>query len=368
MQTNASGGNVSAAGGSYTAGSKGSVMDVVKVTDKNGAFSLAQVTVGPQIGITPAVPSAPPLGVIAFAGTGGAGAPYSWQLLANNSGGSIVAGTGAYTAGMMPNVTDTVQVLDALGNAAQVNISVGSGLTVNPTKATVPPRGPLSFFVRGGSGTGYVWSLEANASGASIDAPTGKYVAGATANVMDVVRVTDAVGAHESIPVTVGAGVSVTPTTTNAAAGSKVSFNVAGGSGMSYVWSIADNQSGAKIDTATGVYTAGPKGNVTDIVAVQDSLHNGASATVHVQPATPTGGPDGGADGGSHDAGLDADLGEVVVPTPSSGCGCAVVGAETAEGSGSSKLATLGLLGFVGLCVSLRLRRRRAARRTFIGR
>jgi hypothetical protein len=184
-----------------------------------------------------------------------------------------------------------------------------------------------------------------------------------------VVRVTDAVGAHESIPVTVGAGVSVTPTTTNATAGSKVSFNVAGGSGMSYVWSIADNQSGAKIDTSTGVYTAGSKGNVTDIVAVQDSLHNGASATVHVQPATPSGGPDGGTDGGSLDAGLDADLGEVVVPTPSSGCGCEVVGGDRSLGGGSRSSSLAALAGLIGLSVSLRVRqRRRDARRRIIGR
>lgn len=363
MQTNASGGNVSAAGGSYTAGSKGSVTDVVKVTDKNGAFSLAQVTVGPQIGISPAVPQAPPLGPIAFVGTGGAGMPYTWQLLANNSGGSIVASTGAYVAGMTPNVTDTVQVLDALGNVAQVNVSVGSGLTVNPTKASVPPRGPLSFFVRGGSGTGYVWSLEANASGASIDAPSGKYVAGATANVMDVVRVTDAVGAHESIPVAVGPGVTITPQTTSTAAGKKLSFNVAGGSGMSYVWSIADNQSGGKIDSSSGVYTAGPKGNVTDIVSVQDSLHNGASATVHVTPASSTGGADGGTDGGSADAGLDADLGEVVVPSPSSGCGCSVIGGSTADsastGHGRDLSRFAASAGLLGLCVSFLARRRR---------
>ncbi len=360
MQTNASGGNVSAAGGSYTAGSKGSVIDVVKVTDKNGASSQATVTVGPQVGITPAVPQAPPLGAIAFVGTGGAGMPYTWALLANNSGGSINGSTGAYLAGMTPNVTDTVEVLDALGNVAQVNVSVGSGLTVNPTKADVPPRGPLSFFVRGGSGTGYVWSLQANASGASIDAPTGKYVAGATANVMDVVRVTDAVGAHESIPVTVGPGVTVTPLTTNAASGAKVGFNVAGGSGMAYVWTIAENQSGAKIDPSSGVYVAGPKPNVIDIVSVQDSLHNGASATVHVQPAVSTGGTDGGADGGSLDGGVDADFGEVVVPPQSSGCGCSVVGtADTDLAAGSawpSRFAAA--FGVVGL-VSLLARRRR---------
>lgn len=363
MQTNASGGNVSAAGGSYTAGSTGSVTDVVKVTDKNGATSQAQITVGPQIGIQPAVPEAPPLGPIAFVGTGGAGVPYTWKLLASNSGASINASTGAYLAGMTPNVTDTVQVLDALGNVAQVNVSVGSGLTVNPTKATVAPRGALAFFVRGGSGTGYVWSLEANASGASIDKGTGKYVAGATANVMDVVRVTDAVGAHESIPVTVGPGVSVTPPTTNVASGAHLGFNVAGGSGMAYAWSLADNQSGGKIDPSTGVYTAGAKANVVDIVSVQDSLHNGASATVHVLPAAPTG-SDGGADGGALDAGLEAGLGEVVVPPPQSGCGCAVVGGEPRDSgrSGSSgaaatlasALATLG-----GLAIFVARRRKR---------
>jgi hypothetical protein len=176
-----------------------------------------------------------------------------------------------------------------------------------------------------------VWTLDANASGASIDQASGKYVAGATPSVTDVVRVTDAVGAHESIQVKVGVGVTVTPITSTVVTGGHISFDVSGGSGMGYAWSLASNQSGATIDA--GSYVAGTKANTMDIVAVKDSLGNGASATVHVSPAAssnPTGGDAGVPVGGdvSPDAG---DVSEAVPVPPSSGCGCAVVGAEPSE-------------------------------------
>lgn len=58
-----------------------------------------------------------------FTGLGGYG-DYAYAFVANNSGGTIGATTGLYTAGSTPSVTDTVKVTDAFGNTATAVITV----------------------------------------------------------------------------------------------------------------------------------------------------------------------------------------------------------------------------------------------------
>src|SRR5690606_24009418 len=118
----------------------GSVVDVVEVTDSGGGKATANVNVSAGVALSPATPSAPPRGAVAFSATGGAGAPYTWSLSANLSGGSINASTGAYTAGATGSVTDTVRAVDALGNQATVNVAVGAGVAINPAAPSVAPR------------------------------------------------------------------------------------------------------------------------------------------------------------------------------------------------------------------------------------
>lgn len=57
-----------------------------------------------------------------FTGLGGYG-PYVYSFQTNNSGGTINAGTGAYTAGVTPG-TDTLKVVDAFGNSATAVVTV----------------------------------------------------------------------------------------------------------------------------------------------------------------------------------------------------------------------------------------------------
>lgn len=57
-----------------------------------------------------------------FTAYGGYGA-YTWAMQANPSGGSV-SGTGLYTAGATPNVTDILKVTDVLGNTITANIVV----------------------------------------------------------------------------------------------------------------------------------------------------------------------------------------------------------------------------------------------------
>ena len=58
---------------------------------------------------------------------------------------SINGTTGAYTAGSTANTTDVVKVTDGLGNSATASVSVGGGLTLSPSSASVAPRGSRSF-------------------------------------------------------------------------------------------------------------------------------------------------------------------------------------------------------------------------------
>lgn len=125
LATNASGGTVDSLG-HYTAGAKGSVTDVVTATDSLAGAATVMVSVGPDVSVDPAAPSAPPRGTVTFTATGGSGTGYAWKLTTNASGATI-APTGAYVAGATTGVTDTVQVTDSLGNVGTGSVSVGEG-------------------------------------------------------------------------------------------------------------------------------------------------------------------------------------------------------------------------------------------------
>ncbi|HXX30075.1 MAG TPA: hypothetical protein VEJ89_05100, partial [Myxococcaceae bacterium] len=223
-----------------------------------------------------------PRGTATFTASGGSGTGFSWSLSTNASGGTINASTGAYTAGATPNVTDVVRVQDSLGNSATQNVAVGAGVTISGA-TSIAPRGSTTFTVSGGSGTGFSWSLSTNASGGSINASTGAYTAGATPNVTDVVRVQDSLGNSDTQNVAVGAGVSISGPS-SLSVSTSATFTASGGSGTGFTWSLSTNASGGSINATTGLYTAGATPNVTDVVAVQDSLGNSANASVAVTP------------------------------------------------------------------------------------
>ena len=337
LTTNGSGGSINASTGAYTAGATGGVDDVVTATDSLGNTGSTTVTVGPGISISPSAPATPPNGSIAFSAAGGSDAGFAWSLSTNDSGATIDGSTGAYTAGATGNTVDNVGVLDSLGNAASVNVSVGGGLAINPATPSSPPKGSIAFSVVGGSGTGFTWALATNDSGGTIDSASGAYTAGPTPSVTDVVRVTDSLGNHSSVNVTVTATVSISPSTATLSAGHSTTFSASGGSGTGYVWSLATNASGGDI-TSGGVYTAGVTGGI-DVVQLVDSLGNSATATVTV---TDVGIDDAGSppppphDASTVDAGAGAES--------SGGCGC-----TTAGRSSSSKVGLLSLLGALAL-------------------
>jgi len=75
--------------------------------------------------------------------------------------------------------------------------------------------------------------------------------------------------------------VSILPGAPNVPPRGQVLFSASGGSG-GYTWSLATNASGGTISALTGVYSAGPTGNATDVVKATDSAGNSASQNVAV--------------------------------------------------------------------------------------
>ncbi len=279
---NGSGGSIDRATGAYMAGATGGVTDVIQVADSLGNTAIRSVTVTVGVRIAPDSVSAPPMGPASFVASGGSGIGYSWSFSSNASGGSIGASTGAYRAGPAGDVTDVIQVVDSLGNLATAKVTVGAGIGISPKSASLPPRASASFTATGGSGVGYSWSLSANASGGVVDAATGAYAAGPTGGVTDVVQVKDSLGNVATRSVSVTAGISIMPATASLPPRASVVFSALGGAGTGYSWSLSAHASGGVIDAATGAYTAGPTGGVTDVIQVADSLGNIAQRSVTI--------------------------------------------------------------------------------------
>lgn len=274
--------------GAYIAGSKGSVTDVVRVTDKAGKTQTALVQVGPGISITPSSGTIALGGTKDFSAVGGNGGPYTWHA----SAGTIDT-TGHFTA---PNASGsvTIDTSDSLGNTASVVFAVGTGIAITKNPAQTFPKGTVQFTASGGSQTGFTWSvITAPAAGGSIVAATGVFTAGATGGVTETIKVTDSVGGTATATIDVGPALSITPASATAKPGDHISFSAAGGSGMGVSFSLEASPSGGTLD-ATGVYIAGTiKG--TDVVKIVDSVGNVARANITVSGAEP---PDAGSSGG----------------------------------------------------------------------
>jgi Kelch motif/Galactose oxidase, central domain len=83
-----------------------------------------------------------------------------------------------------------------------------------------------------------------------------------------------------------------------------LTFSASGGSGTGYAWSFVKNASGGTI-TASGGYTAGGTGGVTDIVVVTDSFGGSATATATVKASSISTGTAASNSGGCNSAGGD---------------------------------------------------------------
>ena len=282
LSTNASGGAINASTGAYTAGATPNVTDVVRVTDAASATASATVTVSAGVSISPTSAAVAPRGSRTFTASGGSGIGFTFTLSVNGSGGSINGSSGAYLAGATASATDVVNVTDSLGNAATASVTVGAGVSINPTSVAVAPRGSRTFTASGGSGTGLTFTLTTNGSGGNVNAASGVYTAGSTPNVTDVVTATDSLGNSATASISVGGGLSISPSSTNVAPRESKTFTASGGSGAGITFSLTTNASGGTVNAASGAYLAGPTPSVTDVVKVTDSLGNSATATITV--------------------------------------------------------------------------------------
>jgi Domain of unknown function DUF11/Bacterial Ig-like domain (group 1) len=283
LSTNGSGGTVNSASGVYLAGPTGNTTDIVKVTDSLGNTATASISVGGGLTISPSTATVAPRGTRTFTASGGSGTGLTFTLSTNASGGSVNSVSGAYLAGPTPSVTDIVKVTDSLGNTATATVTVGAGVTLLPATASVAPQGSVMLSASGGSGTGFVFSISVNHSGATVDG-SGRYTAGPTGGVVDVVTVADSVGNTATSTITVGPVVTIQSSGTSTPPRGSLTFTPAGGSGVGYSFTLSTNASGATINGSTGAYTAGSKPSVTDVILLTDSLGNVATANVAVGP------------------------------------------------------------------------------------
>ncbi len=160
-------------------------------------------------------------------------------------------------------------------------------LAISPASAMVAPNGTQSFTASGGSGMGYAWTLPVAPSGGNID-NSGNYTAGNTPNVTDQVQVTDSALNTATAIVTVGGGVTITPSSAILSPGEMQMFTASGGKSP-YTWVILVAASGMTASvTGNGLYTAGASIGM-DTVQVTDSIGNKGTVVIDVVAMVPIG-------------------------------------------------------------------------------
>ncbi len=268
--------------GAYKAGATAETTDTITLTDGAGNTVTTTITIGVGVTIDPTTVSVPPKGEATFTAEGGSGLDFKYEITDAQSGGTIGLTTGLYAAGTTGGTTDTVTVTDSLGNTSTATITVGPGVAVNAERGTAPPRSTQTITASLGSGTGYTFELSTDASGGTVGGTDGVYIAGNTGDVTDTIRVSDSLGNIGYASVSVTAGMSLTPSAAARPPNGDLTFAAEGGSGEDYTFSLYTDASGAMLDAVTGVYKAGATGDVLDVVQVEDSLGNLATANVAV--------------------------------------------------------------------------------------
>lgn len=300
LEDSNSGGHVAASTGLYTPGPTSDTVDTVELSDSDGDLALIPLNVSPTLAVSPPAANVEPGGTVDFTVQGNLATPV-WDVLVNRSGGRIDRLTGRYVAGPRGNVQDVVEVTTARGSddirRRTVLVCVGSPLTID-----VPSRQPtvgstMVCVPSGGSGQGYRWHMVDGPSGGHVDPLTGVYMAGPKVGVTDVLALSDSAGAVRTVdlqttppllgvlsisaPFDSDRGAFLLPV----AGGRPLTYTASGGSGQGYRWSLSQNPSGGRVDPATGVYTPGPLGGVTDLLTVTDSA--GTVASLHLPVAPP---------------------------------------------------------------------------------
>lgn len=202
FSANNSGGTIDPVTGFYTAGATTGVIDIVNVTDSQLFTVSANVQVIGPAQISPTSITVSAGAFVAFNGIDGL-PPFIFQIFDNQSGGTIDPATGLYEAGAISGVTDIVRMTDAELTTSDATVSIiGTPLVISPKTVTVSAGGTVTFSASGGIPP-YVYSMQSNPSGGSINANSGIYTAGNTTGVTDSVKVIDNIGASSMAQVIV---------------------------------------------------------------------------------------------------------------------------------------------------------------------
>lgn len=127
---------------------------------------------------------------------------------------------------------------DSLGNEAEAQVRVAGILSIVPGAASVAPLASINLAATGGEAGALAWSFVANASGATLDPATGRYVAGATGDVSDIVRVRDSAGNVATTTLAVTAALAISPNVVTLAPLGSVTFVLRGGLGTGYMLEV----------------------------------------------------------------------------------------------------------------------------------
>ena len=190
-------------------------------------------------------------GMLSFSATGGT-PPYSYSVIPGTGTGSIVASTGAFTAGTVGSVT--VRVTDSKGRTSDAAITItptGAVLAISPVNVSLSLGGGLTFVASGGTPP-YTFIFTSTGSGSpTINVPgAGDYVAGLTPGI-DAIEVQDFIGATAPATVNVSAA---TPTVDYSVTGFSISGSVKGGSLVSLSTARFTLQNGGIADGVEDIY------------------------------------------------------------------------------------------------------------------
>jgi hypothetical protein len=203
----------------------------VAVEDSQEPQDTGQPACDPPLAMEPAEMVANAYSLVTVNATGGSGS-YNYELVDNQSDGTLNKLTGSYLTGAKVGVMDTIRVIDTecLGEAV-TTVQVVTEMAVSPLEVTLEKGNSFTFVIAGGSGA-VSFAFATNASGGSFSGE-GTYVAG-DAEGDDVVAVLDeATGQQTSVVIRVRADAELVPVprVLFLPLGSTYDLNIKGGSG-----------------------------------------------------------------------------------------------------------------------------------------
>lgn len=210
----------------------------------------------PPLTLAPDTAVVAAFGLQVFMAGGGTGA-WQFSLASQDTDAEVHPETGAYLAGGVVGVTDTVVLSDrACAGEARADVEVVPPLRLRPSEVTLAPGDGFTFEVEGGAGpVDYRW-ISDRSGGALED---GRYTAGPTLG-LDVIEAVDpatGLAARARMRVVANPRLTTDPPRLYMASGSETPFEITGGSGEF----VVDVEGGAvEIDEDTLILFAAEPG------------------------------------------------------------------------------------------------------------